>query len=51
MCQALRRARDVTSKELQAVSTVAARMPPAAPAAAASHAQVETISMPAVLKV
>lgn len=39
-CQALRRAHDVTSKELQAASTVAALMPPAGPAAAASHAQV-----------
>eukprot|EP00752_Nemacystus_decipiens_P003707 g3416.t1 len=36
---ALRRAHDVTSKELQAASTVAALMPPAGPAAA-SHAQV-----------
>ncbi|CAN0516740.1 unnamed protein product [Ectocarpus sp. 8 AP-2014] len=37
---ALRRAHDVTNRELQAASDVAALMPPAGPAAAASHAQV-----------
>ncbi|CAN0404232.1 unnamed protein product, partial [Ectocarpus sp. 12 AP-2014] len=37
---ALRRAHDVTNRELQAALDVAALMPPAGPAAAASHTQV-----------
>ncbi|CAM9651117.1 unnamed protein product, partial [Scytosiphon promiscuus] len=37
--RALRRAHDVTNRELQEASTVAALMPPVGPEAAATHAQ------------